>query len=245
MKKLLAILKLGVILVVLGYASYGTTQWGGSCGYNQLEYEFIFKDLSGQPIEGIELRVEDPRGKEFFCFPVTDYLPDKTPKSDRDGVMRFHHVSTGVEWDNYGWSLFWVYPIQTTRSPQYICRFLHGGIEVHRVLYGKLPNWDWPGQMWQQVPKVKRSWNWSAMIPNEIRYGEEDTVESYSSRLKLFFHDDSSDGPNREVAVACRNTRRQVYKVERARADKEEAIEDYDFPVIRRTITVEVPRDGR
>src|SRR5262245_36890683 len=122
-----AIVILGAIAALLGFASYQTTRWGGSYGYLQLEHELTFHDLNGKAIEGVELTVEDQSGNQFFCFPVTDYLPGQVPKSDKDGVMRFHHVSTAVEWDNYGWSLFWLVPIRTTRSPVFMCRFLHGG----------------------------------------------------------------------------------------------------------------------
>src|SRR5579859_1255662 len=188
MKNLLRVLPLflvlGAIAGLLAYASYNTTRWGGSYGYGQLEYELTFKDSTGNPIEGVELKVEDQTGDEFFCFPVTDYLPNRIPASDRHGLMRFHHVSTAVEWDNYGWSLFWVFPVQTTRSPVYICRFLRGGKEVHRVAFGELPDWDWPGKGWEDVPKVTQRWNWSAMIPNEIRFKAEDTLESHYSRLR-------------------------------------------------------------
>jgi hypothetical protein len=180
-RRYMTILILGAVAAALAYASYKTTRWGGSYGYLQIEHELTFLDLSGKSIEGVELRVEDERGNEFFCFPVTDYLPGQTPKSDKDGVIRFHHVSTAVEWDNYGWLLFWCFPVQTTRSPVYVCRFLRGGKEVHRVRYDDLPFWDWPGKGWEQVPKVKRTWNWSAIIPNEIKYKAEDTEESYYS----------------------------------------------------------------
>jgi hypothetical protein len=112
MKKLLAILVLGAVAAGFAYASYKTTQWGGSYGYLQIEHELTFLDPNGNPVEGVELKVEDQRGNEFCCFPVTDYLPGQTPKSDKKGVIRFHHVSTAVEWDNYGWALFWCFPIQ-------------------------------------------------------------------------------------------------------------------------------------
>ncbi len=118
MTKLVTLVVLGI---VLAFASRATTRWGGSCGYNQLEYELTFKDPSGNPIEGVELNVEDERGNQFFCFPVTDYLPNRTPKYDEQGVMRFHHVATAVEWDNHGWLLFWTIPVQTTRSPNPDC----------------------------------------------------------------------------------------------------------------------------
>jgi hypothetical protein len=236
------ILILGAVAVALAYCSYKTTRWGCSYGYLQIEHELTFLDPSGKPVEGVELKVEDQKGNEFFCFPVTDYLPGRAPKSDKDGVIRFHHVSTAVEWDNYGWSLFWCFPVQTTRSPVYVCRFLRGGKEVHQVRYDRLPNWDWPGREWEEVPKVKRWWNWSAMIPNEIRY-KDDTLESHYSRLRLFFHDDGDERPNREVAVACRNARWLLFKLEGKRGAEQEAVEEIEFPVIRRTITVELPGD--
>jgi hypothetical protein len=232
MKQLLATIAILGAGALLAYASYMTTRWGGSYGYNQLEYELTFQDSNGNPIDGVELMVEDRRGKKFFCFPVTDYLPEQAPKSDKDGVMRFHHVSTAVEWDNYGWSLFWCFPIHTTRSPDYICRFLRGGKEVHRIRYAELPDWDWPGRGWEDVPKVKRRWNWPAMIPNEIAFRAGDTSESYDARLALFFHHDGNGNSTREVRVACRN----AYRL----ADhKRDAAEEIEFPVIRRTIVVD------
>jgi hypothetical protein len=242
MKNYLSIVIVGAVAFLLAHASYQTTRWGGSYGYNQLEYELTFKDATGRPVEGIELKVEDQRGKDFYCYPVTDYLPGRTPTSDKDGVMRFHHVGTAVEWDNYGWSLWWFIPIQSTRSPVYICRFLRGGKEVHRVAYGKLPDWDWPGG-WEEVPKVKRRWDWSTMIPKEIRYSADDTLESEYSRLRRFFHVDGDEKPNREAAVACNNAMKLLLKLDVAGFNKQEPIVEIEFPVIRRTITVELPSD--
>src|SRR5262249_6708431 len=133
----------------------------------------------------------------------------------------------------------------TTKSPVYVCRFLRSGKEVHRVRYDGLPHWDWPGKGWEEVPKVKRTWNWSAMIPNEIKYKAEDTEESYYSRLRLFFHHDGEELPTREVRVACRNATRLLFKLDEARANKREAVEEIAFPVIRRTITIQPQREGR
>jgi len=242
MKNLVTLVIVGAIAAVLACACT-TTRWAGSCTYLQLEYELTFTDSLGKPIEGVELKVEDNRGKEFFCFPVTDYSPGQTPKSDKHGVMRFHHVQTGVEWDEYGWSLFGQFHIHTTRSPVYICRFLHGGMEVRRVAYDELPRWDWPGQGWEGVPKVTRRWNWSAMIPDQITYRADDTDESYRSRLRVFFHqEDDKDEPSREGVISCRNAcRLAAQKLASVRASKHEPAEDLEFPVIRRTITVEKP----
>ena len=51
------------------------------------EFQITFVDEKGQPIQGIELRVEDEGGRTYFHYPVTDYLPDRTPTSDRNGLM--------------------------------------------------------------------------------------------------------------------------------------------------------------
>jgi len=246
MKKLLTIFILGSITAVLALCVPTTVRWGGSCAYPQREYELTFVDSLGNPIEGVELKVEDIRGKEFFCFPVTDYLPGQTTKSDKFGVMQFHHVRTGVEWDEFGWSLFGLFDIHTTKSPVYICRFLRDGMEVYRVAYGKLPHWDCPGRRWEDVPKVTRRWKWSAMIPNQMIFRADDTDESYHSRMTLFFHqEDDNDKPSREGVIAYRNACRLVAKLAGLRASKEEPVEDIEFPVIRRTITVVMPGPGR
>jgi hypothetical protein len=224
---------------VAALACVSSSFWCGSCGYNQLEYELTFKDLNGKPIEGVELSIEDERGNEFFCFPVTDYSPAQKPKSDEHGEMRFHHVSTAVEWDNCGWTLFWV-DIPASRSFAYICRFLYRGKEVHRVAFGELPRWDWKGT-WEEVPKVRRRFNWSTMLPLEIipkRPYEHEEV--YDSTLRHFFH---VDDKHREGCIARRNVCRLLNKVDEAHRHKKEPVEDIDFPVIRRTITIDLPSD--
>jgi hypothetical protein len=82
------------------------------------------------------------------------------------------------------------------------------------------------------------------MIPNEIVYKADDTAESYRTRLMQFFHRDGNDKPSREAAVACGNACRLVYKLEEARASKQEPVEDLAFPVIQRTVTVDLPSHG-
>jgi hypothetical protein len=197
-------------------------------------------DSSGNPVEGVELRVEDERGKEFFCFPVTDYLPAHAPTSDEHGVMRFHHVSTAVEWDDLGCKLFWLVPVRTTRSPVFICRFVHRGKEVYRIRYGELPDWDWPGRTWDDVPKVTRHWNWLVMTPAEIVQHPGESEDDYDSRLDQFFHTDTIDKRNREGVISRRNACKRFYKFGPALAETPESVEDLEFPVIRRTIGVPV-----
>lgn len=233
-------LTFGASAGVLAYASYGTTRWGGSCGYGQLEYQLTFKDSNGNAVEGVELRCEDVRGNDFFCFPITDNLPGRAPVSDEHGVIRFHHVSTAVEWDNYGWELFWLFNVESKGSPVFICRFLHRGKEVHRIRYGELPHWDWEGRGWEEVPKVTRRWDWSAMTPVEIVQQPNESDDDYSSRLRRFFHIDRNEKRQREGVIACRNACRRFLKIERAREDKAEPVEELEFPVIHRTIIVAV-----
>ncbi len=163
--------------------------------------------------------------------------------SDEHGVMRFHHVSTAVEWDDYGWELFWLIPIQTTCSPLFICRFVHRGKEVYRIPYGELPQWDWEGQSGEEVPKVARRWNWPAMTPPELLQHPNESEDEYNSRLERLFHIDRNDKRGREGVIACRNACLRFDKFGPALADTAESVEDLEFPVIRRTITV--PVDGR
>jgi hypothetical protein len=235
-------LALGAAAALLAYASYLTTQWGGSCGYGQGEYELTFEDASGSPVEGVELKVEDERGDDFFCFPVTDYLPGHAPVSDQYGVMRFHHVSTGVEWDNYGWELFWLVPVQKTRSPVFICRFVLQGKEVYRIPYAELERWDWEGRTGEQVPKVTRQWSWPAMTPAEIAWQPSESEDHYVSRTEQFFHIDRNGKRHREGSIARRNACRRFDTFGPAVANKAKPVEDeLEFPVIRRKITVEPP----
>ncbi len=216
-------------------------RWGGSYGYGQREYELTFRDSKGNPVEGVALRVEDERGNDFFCFPVSDYLPAYPPTSDERGVMRFHHVSTAVEWDNYGWVVFGGVWEHSTHSPVFICRFTHRGTEVYRIPYGDLPHWDWPGRTWKDVPKVKRRWDWLAMTPAEIVPRPGDSEEDYSSRLDQFFH----GARDREAVIARRNVCKRFHKLGPAMEPTAESVEDLEFPVIRRTITVPVGGHGR
>jgi hypothetical protein len=155
--------------------------------------------------------------------------------------MRFHHVSTAVEWDNYGWLLFWLYPIETEGSPVFICRFLHRGKEVHRIPYGELPRWDWPGRIWEDVPKVKRRWNWQAMTRGEMVQKPNESSDQYDSRLRRFFHFDPNDQRHREGVIAWRNAWRLLDNIEQAREKNGEPVEDLEFPVIHRTIPVALP----
>ncbi len=228
---------------VLAAASFLTTFSAASCGYGQREYQLTFENSRGKPVPGVDLKVEDERGNDFFCFPVTDYVPGRAPLSDEQGIMCFHHISTAVEWDSIGGSLFGWITISTAPSPVFICRFLHRGKEVYRIPYGDLPDWDWGDQTWEEAPKVKRQWNWTAVTPAEIVRDPNESEQNYESRLARFFHIDGKDKRHREGVIARRNSCDRNHLFRPPLADKAEKIEELDFPVIRRTITI--PVDSR
>src|SRR4051794_40604074 len=41
-------------------------------GFAQEEYRMTFKDRAGRPVRGVQLRVENESGSNFYHFPVTD-----------------------------------------------------------------------------------------------------------------------------------------------------------------------------
>jgi hypothetical protein len=138
------------VAVVLGLVFSPTILWDGD--WVEEEYRFTFVGRGGQPVGGVQLRVENEAGTTFYHFPVCDYLPGHAPASGSDGVLVFHHApGNGV--GGKVWLLFGLIPIAQDGPPTYVCRFLLGGREVHRVRYNDLVNtggrtvrrrWKWP-----------------------------------------------------------------------------------------------------
>jgi|GEM_PF-2464797 hypothetical protein len=89
---LLGALGVGVGLYVLQLPS----EFVGS--YPTVEVRMTFLDRRGNPVEGVELRVVDEVGQVSWGYPVTDFLPSKPLRSDKQGNLTFHHVSQGVEY---------------------------------------------------------------------------------------------------------------------------------------------------
>src|SRR5262249_3065671 len=88
----------GPALVLAGASVLQSAQsivWDG--GYPVTEFQLTFVNPDGRPVEGVELRVENREGTNYFYYPVTDYLPGQTPTSDRNGLMEFHHVGRAIE----------------------------------------------------------------------------------------------------------------------------------------------------
>jgi hypothetical protein len=139
------------ILVVLALVRpHQMTLWDGF--WDQEEYRISFVDRMWKPVEGVQLQVENEAGTVFHHFPVTEFLPGHVPASAADGVLVFHHAPlSGV--GGRAWWLFVVIPMGEHSGPVYVCRFLHGGHEVHRIRYNDLVNTG-------RRPGVKRWWKW-------------------------------------------------------------------------------------
>lgn len=66
--------------------------------YPTVEVRMRFLDRLGNPVEGVELQVVDEAGQVSWGYPVTDFLPSRPLRSDKQGNLMFHHVSQGVEY---------------------------------------------------------------------------------------------------------------------------------------------------
>src|SRR5262249_53491377 len=120
------------------------------------------------------------------------YLPGRVPASDADGLLVFHHApASGVS--GRAWWLFGLVPMGEHHAPAYVCRFLLGGREVHRLRHAELANtggpvvrrrWKWPtwpefrgpvvrGVVWEPTDE-RRSWvfdlNGDGKLDREERY---------------------------------------------------------------------------
>jgi hypothetical protein len=212
--------------------------WDG--GYCQAEYQLTFVDENGAPIPAVELRVEDAEGHNFFHYPVTDYLPDRTIVSNSDGLIVFHHVGGGPEFSGEVDSLYGVIPVVKRRGPKFICRFVYQESEIHRVAYSDL-NSD--AQPWESAPKVKRWWTWSAWPMSELLLSPEESLDDFRARAKRFFDLDHDGVLSPEEAAAFRaGTSRNCEEAALARRSGVDKEEELEFQVIRRTIAVPFPR---
>src|SRR5262249_41742676 len=153
--------------------------WDG--GFCRAEFRITFRDAQGRPVEGVELRVEDERGSEFFHYPVTDYLPGQVPAADADGTLVFHHATySGLEFGGQSYYLFFVIPVGQHHGPTYVCRFLYRGREVYRVPYDDLNAEAWKG------PTVRRRWRWPDWPYQVLQESYQITGDWHLTRLQLF-----------------------------------------------------------
>jgi hypothetical protein len=226
----------GVGLLLVGLSGVGVI---GECGYSQTEYQLTFQDAGGAPVEGVEFRVEDAEGTNFFYFPVTDYLPGHVPTSDARGLMTFRHVAANAtEWSIHGYQfLFGMVRINQSKAPRFICRFLHQGQEVYRVPYQELDSWE------RAREGVKRNVQWSGWPPPEIDDTREDeSLDEWKERVRRFFDFNGNgklDPEEAAVRHACTGSRAE--RIVGARWRGVDLVEEIEFGLVRRTITIDVP----
>jgi len=141
-------------------------------GFPDAEYQITFVDRSGNPIEGIELRVEDLKGTQFFYYPVTDYVPTSIPKSDHAGLLTFHHVGYGPEFSGRCIVYFGFIQRGSCSGPRYVCRFLLHAKEVGRIRFDDLSSLVTS----KGSGTVSRKWSWvkNNPFPNYAEWTKSD-----------------------------------------------------------------------
>ena len=211
--------------------------------YLQAEYQITFQDPGGNPVEGIELRVEDPEGRDYFHFPVDDYLPGQAPTSDRNGLMVFHHVQRSVELTGRTYYVFFVIPIRDPGFPVFLCRFLYQGQEVYRVPFLDLERRD---ESCDQVPmkdqgrsSVKRYWQPPAWP--EIEPKPNDAGKNWNDQIEAIVDRNGDGRLNAEERAAYRSAERQAYEVQHAKRHGLTRDAEIGFVLVRKTVTVRLP----
>lgn len=204
--------------------------WDGI--WDEDEYRFTFTDRDGRPVEGVRLRVENEAGVSFFHFPVADYLQDQIPTTGEDGVLVFHHVPRHFV-SGQAWWLLGVIPMGEHTGPIFVCRFLLGDREVHRVRYRDLVN---KGQK-----TVKRLWRWPTWpeLQRQLFRGV-DSDEVEASRLRIFDLDGNGrlDREERYAAVAGYRARERALEI---MAGHRPEIEEVEFRLVERTVVLDLP----
>lgn len=203
-----------VAILLLGWLCSSYIIWDG--GYLDAEYRITFKDQNGEPVAGIQLQVEDKEG---------------------NGIMAFHHLSHfGVEFSGRIRYVFFFFPIEERRGPEYVCRFRSGDKEVHRVSYGELD--DWRVGTSEEVAKVKRHWripNW----PKHLWPKEDETGEAWGTRISVFF-DKNKNGRRDPEEAAAQNA--FSWYLERSAPARHRGVDeemDVEFPIVERTIAIQ------
>jgi hypothetical protein len=228
-------LLIGVVIActVLGTFCPGM-YWDG--GYGQDEFQLTFLDQTGKPVPGVQLRVEDRDGRNYFHYPVSDYLPDRPVASDDAGLMVFHHVQTsGVEFSGHTTFLYGLIPVVRIPGPKFVCRFLYREREVWRIDYSELAHPEGP----QNSAKVKRSWKWSAWPMTELlRKPGEDWTPSRERMAHLFGTVDKTKlTPEADAAYRAATCPAMVEAADAQRNGKP-MVEDLEFYLIRRMVMV-------
>jgi hypothetical protein len=225
-----------ISLIVLGICGFLTSScgiiWDG--GFPTNEFELTFQNEDGKPVRGVELRVEDRKGRVYYHYPVTDFLPGESPTSDENGKVIFHHLGYLLEFDGYDWYLFGAIPIKEG-PPIYVCRFLYQGHEVYRVQYDELSRL---ARNWEQLPTNKRQWNPPKWPLSEMAKKPGETSEQAHERYRALFYEDNEGGLDREGAAAYHAAMWESHDQIRAEKNSEDRPKEIEFPVVKKTITI-------
>jgi len=191
-----------LLLVLAGVSAIITTEhWDGS--FAQAEYQIAFQDADGHPLPGVELRVEDEKGNQCFGYPVTDYVHSKALRSDKHGVITFHHVSLGLEFGGRCTRLYWLFPIGNCESPRYVCRFLSGNQEVMHTRFDNLSK-----ECGASHEQVVRKWDWAlCRVVNQNAPAEQEREQIGP----VMSGQDSDGAPLTVEERAARNTKVDIH----------------------------------
>jgi hypothetical protein len=204
--------------------------WDGI--WEQEEYRITFTDRDGKPVKGVELRVENESGINFYHFPIADYLPKQVPTSGADGVLVFHHVPSNSV-SGRDWWLFGVIPMSGSSPPVYVCRFLLHEREVHRIRYNHL--------LHTGKKLVKRRWKW--LTWPELEEAVFQSVEwdgTADSRLRLFDFNGNGKLDRDEQYAAAAAERAQERSFEIMDGNKPEW-EELELMLVERTVVLDLP----
>ena len=125
---------IGAIAVATFMTASGcyTMVWDGC--FSQAEYRLLFQDRQGNPVPGIILRVENDNGDVCYESPVDDFNEESAPVSGANGVMTFHHISTGFEFGGTIHYILFCIPVGNSSAPVRHFRFTRNGEVVYLSL---------------------------------------------------------------------------------------------------------------
>ena len=231
-----------VIVIVIVIGCLGSTQvliWDGR--YFDAEYQITFTDQHGKPVEGIQLQVEDLEDHVYHHYPVTDFLPGAVPTSDKNGLMVFHHLSYfGVEFSGRIRYILFLFTVEEKRGPNFICRFIYKGNEIHRIPFGDMNHWR--EGAWEEVARVKRQWKLPAWPASELGQKKDEGDEAWTARINAFF-DKNKNGVREPEEAAAQNAFSFYLELKGSvRHRGEEEGEEVEFPLIQKAISVKIPR---
>lgn len=216
---------LGLAVVTIVPNPFCTIIWDG--GFESVEYRLAFTDETGRLVPGVRLRVLTQGGGVSHLYPVDEFLPDRVPTSDAQGRMVFRHTSEGLEFGGRSYGGLLGGQFGEAGAPQYLCIFLVGDQEVHRMWYADLRGGD-P----YSLPPVSRVWRVPDWPPREYAAHRNNWL---THRPRLF--DGNRDGQlDREERTAAGYFERVV---EQSYDDRKER--EVTYYVIEQTVLISVP----